>query len=60
MKAKKLIKKCANSQVYNRLKRKLLANEDGRCSFCPIHGGENATRKGKHGVKKPKYKDKRK
>ena len=31
-----------------------------RCSICPPNKGENASRKPKHGVKKPKHKDKRK
>lgn len=29
------------------------------CSFCPPHRRENATRWVRHGVKKPRYKDKR-
>ncbi len=30
------------------------------CSICPPNKGENASRKVKHGIKKPKYKDHRK
>lgn len=44
-----------NSTVENRENRLWL-----RCSYCPPNRGENATRKAKHGTKKPKYKDKRK
>lgn len=31
-----------------------------RCSVCPPNRGENASRRPKHGVKKPKYKNRRK
>lgn len=44
-----------DSATYKKLNRKHL-----RCSICPPNRGENATRKAKHGVKKPKYKNKRK
>ena len=43
-----------NSSVDRKERRNLL-----RCSFCPPHGGENATRYGKHGKTKRKYKHKR-
>lgn len=43
-----------NSTVDDRLRR-----FDLGCSHCPPNKHENATRKGTHGVKKPKYKNKR-
>lgn len=48
-------KEDTNSTV-DRKKRRL----DLRCSYCPPNKGENASRKPKHGVKKPKRKDHRK
>jgi hypothetical protein len=59
MKAKTKLKKEANSQSYKKLRKEAICNETGKCTFCPIHGGENTSRKGKHGNKKPKYKNKR-
>jgi len=53
---KKQLDETSNSTVYKKVKRRTT----GKCPICPAHGGENATRKGKHGVTKPKYKDKRK
>lgn len=44
-----------NSTVVNRENR-----EHFRCPICPPNKGENSKRKPKRGVKKPKYKDKRK
>lgn len=44
-----------NSTVDNRLRRGLL-----RCSLCPPNKHENKKCYKKHGVKKPKYKNKRK
>lgn len=44
-----------NSNVDRKERRKLLS-----CSFCKPNKGENASRKAKHGNKKPKYKNKRK
>lgn len=43
-----------NPTAYDRLKRNQLS-----CSRCPPHQSENASRKAKHGSKKPKYKNKR-
>lgn len=43
-----------NSTVAKRLQRL-----DLRCSICPPNKGENASRRAKHGPKKPKYKSKR-
>lgn len=43
-----------NSSVIKKLMRKWFS-----CAFCPPNQGENSSRKPKHGVKKPKYKDKR-
>ena len=43
-----------NSNQTRKERRKLCG-----CSYCKPHGGENATRYGKHGKTKPKYKDKR-
>ena len=43
-----------NSTVDRKERRKLLS-----CSFCKPNKGENASRKAKHGNKKPKYKDKK-
>lgn len=57
--AKKNMDKATNSTVYKRARKEHVCNETGKCSFCPMHGGENTARKGKHGSKKPKYKDKR-
>lgn len=54
MKAKTKMKKSENSREYKLLKREI----DLNCSRCPPHGGENTTRT-KHGVKKPKKKNKR-
>lgn len=42
------------SRVDRIKRRKLLS-----CSFCKPHRNENAGRQAKHGVKKPRYKDKR-
>lgn len=48
-----------NSQVYKKNRRMELEKKHGKCSRCPPHRGENfgAKRYGKHGPKKPKYKD---
>jgi len=35
---------------------KLERKKDLRCSFCPPHSGENASRRPKHGTKKPRGK----
>lgn len=43
-----------NSSVLKKIRRYFLT-----CRYCPPHKGENATRKPRHGVKKPKYKNKR-
>lgn len=41
----------SNSTVDRKERRKLL-----KCSFCPPHSNENASRYGKHGKTKRKYK----
>lgn len=43
-----------NSKVDKHYRRRLCG-----CSFCRPHGHENATRYGKHGKTKPRYKDHR-
>lgn len=43
-----------NSTVDDRERR-----DDLSCSFCRPNRGENASRKGKHGKTKPRYKNKR-
>jgi hypothetical protein len=43
-----------NSTVDNRERRKQLS-----CSYCRPNRGENCKKHAKHGVTKPKYKDKR-
>ena len=55
-KAKSNLKKESNPTVYDRIKRRAQLS----CSICPPNQGENASRKPKHGAKKPKGKDKRK
>jgi hypothetical protein len=52
--AKKTMEKTTNSKVYKRARKELTCE----CSFCKPHRNENANRYGKHGCKKPKYKDK--
>lgn len=44
-----------NSTVDDRERREIQ-----NCPVCPPNKGENASRKPKHGINKPKYKDKRK
>ena len=56
---KKQMDEATNSKVYKRAKYKHVCISTGKCQFCPMHGGENASRKGKHGVTKPRKKDKR-
>lgn len=56
---KKQMDEATNSKVYKRVRKAHICNENGLCTICPMHGGENATRKGKYGVKKPHKKDKR-
>lgn len=51
-------KKTTNSSYYKKLLRRNLEKSEGLCPVCPLQGGENSKRKGRHGVKKPKYKDK--
>lgn len=53
-KGKTLRKTEDNETAYNRLLRL-----DLNCSICAPNKGENSKRKPKHGVKKPKKKDKR-
>lgn len=53
--AKKEMEETSNSKVYKRARKELTCN----CSFCKPHRNENASRYGKHGKTKPKYKDKR-
>lgn len=45
-----------NNTVDDRERRK----KNLSCSYCKPNKGENASRKSKHGAKKPKRKDKRK
>jgi len=47
------------SQENNRSVIKKLLRKWFSCAFCPPNQGENSSRKPKHGVKKPKYKNKR-
>lgn len=44
-----------NNSVHKNYRRLLC-----KCSFCKPHRNENASRYGKHGKTKPKYKDHRK
>lgn len=55
MKCKKVIKETDNSREYKMFKKKI----DLKCSLCPPHKMENASRRVKHGSKKPRYKDPR-
>lgn len=51
-----------NDEKPNNRAEKLAKREERgqlKCSICPPHKGENASRKPKHGVKKPKKKDHR-
>lgn len=48
------LKLTTNSTVDDRLRRNYL-----RCPYCRPHKGENKTLHRKHGVKKPKHKNKR-
>ena len=56
---KKQMDETSNSSVYKKAKKRHVCTETGKCSICPMHGGENASKKGKHGVTKPRKKDKR-
>lgn len=56
---KKQMDETSNSSVYKKAKKRHVCIETGKCSICPMHGGENASRKGKYGVTKPRKKDKR-
>ena len=47
-----------NSRVYRQKRREHVCKADGRCTICRPHSGENKLYK-KHGIKKPKYKNKR-
>jgi len=52
-------KPTTNSKV-EKVRRKLkIAKKHDLCTFCPMHGGENARNVRKHGSQKPKYKNKR-
>lgn len=57
--AKKNMDNETNSRAYKGARKQHLCTNVGKCTICSIHGGENKTRYGKHGAKKPKYKDKR-
>jgi hypothetical protein len=54
------IKTTSNSSLYKKLRKRKICNKSGKCTICPMHGGENTSRKGKYGKTKPKYKNKRK
>lgn len=45
-----------NSSLYKKKRRWKIANETGKCTICPPHGGENKTR---HRPRPDKYKNKR-
>lgn len=47
-----------NSRAYKGARKQHICVETGKCTICPMHGGENASRAGKHGAKKPRKKDK--
>lgn len=51
-KHKEGLKRTDNPREYKLLKK----CADLRCAICPPHKGENASRRAKHGPKKPKYK----
>ena len=51
---KSQLKKTDSSKEYKYIKKHF----DLRCAICPPHKGENASRRAKHGHKKPKHKDK--
>jgi hypothetical protein len=53
----KRIDETNNSQEYKKLRRNKICNETGKCSFCPMHDGENRRRAKRKS--KPKYKGKR-
>jgi hypothetical protein len=57
--AKKTMDKETNSRAYKGARKQHLCTNEGKCPICSIHGGENKNCYGKHGAKKPKYKDKR-
>lgn len=43
-----------------KIKRKLsICRKTRKCSYCPMHGGENVGKRSKRGDQKPHYKDKR-
>lgn len=46
------------SRVHKLKRRWQICNKTGKCSYCPMHGGENIKYK-KHGKNKPRYKNKR-
>lgn len=49
-----------NSSRAEKLKyRNAICKKTGKCSYCPMHGGENVGKRSKRGDKKPKYKNKR-
>lgn len=48
-----------NSRVAKLNRKEEICKEHRLCSWCPIHGGENARNVRKHGRQKPKYKNKR-
>lgn len=48
-----------NSRAYKGARKQHICVETGKCIICSVHGGENKTRVGKHGAKKPRSKDKR-
>lgn len=48
-----------NSRLEKINRRHKICKEEGKCTVCPMHGGENTNRKAKRGDKKPRYKTKR-
>ncbi len=48
-----------NPKVVKRLRMKKERRKERKCIYCSPHGGENASRKPKYGVKKAKHKNKR-
>ena len=56
---KKQMDETTNSSVYKKARKTHICIESGKCTICPMHSGENTSRKPKHGVKKPRKKDKR-
>jgi len=45
-----------NSSIYKKRRKWQICNKTGKCTLCPIHGGENKKR---HRPRPDKYKNKR-